>query len=135
FLENPAADGLRSSLVCEEKDGRITGFVGIVPRRVAIGGRYFQAAVSSQFIVEPGSHAGLTSLRLARAFIEGPQDLSIADEANDAAKRLWEGLGGTVALLHSLYWMRPLRPARLALSYVRRVRGLALPAAVADSSV
>jgi hypothetical protein len=79
FLENPADDGIPSSLVCEDKDGRIVGFVGIVPRRVTIDGRHFQAAVSSQFIVEPGSQAGVVELRLARAFLEGPQDLSIAD--------------------------------------------------------
>jgi hypothetical protein len=130
FLENPASDDSLPSLVCQEDDGRIVGFIGIVPRRLAMDGRRFQAAVSSQFIIDPASRVGLVALRLAKAFLEGPQDLSIADEANDVSRRIWEGLGGITALLHSLYWTRPLRPAQLALTYVRQRRGLA-PLAVA----
>lgn len=125
FLENPAGDGPLPSLVYQEDDGGVVGFVGLVPRRVAIDGHHFQAVVSSQFIVDPTSCVGLVALRLAKAYIEGPQDLSIADEANDISRKIWEGLGGTTALLHSLYWTRPLRPAQLALSYLRQRRGFA----------
>jgi hypothetical protein len=131
FLEN-AADSPISSLVYEQPDGRIAGFVGLVPRQVAINGRQYQAAISSQFIVDPASHVGIVALRLTKAYLEGPQDLSIADEANDVSRKIWEGLGGTTALLLSIYWTRPLRPARLAMSYLRARRGLA-PVAVAGS--
>lgn len=129
FLENPAGEGPLPSLVYQEHDGRIVGFVGLVPRRVSIDGRHFRALVSSQFIVDPTSHVGLVALRLAKAYLEGPQDLSIADEANDVSRKIWEGLGGTTALLLSLYWTRPLRPARLALSCLRQRRGFAALAA------
>ena len=132
FLENPAGDGPLPSLVYQESDGRIAGFVGIVPRRVAINGHHFQAVVSSQFIVDPASHVALVALRLAKAYLEGPQDLSIADEANDVSRKIWEGLGGTTALLFSIYWTRPLRPARLAMSYLRQRRGFAPLAAAAS---
>jgi hypothetical protein len=106
--------------VYEEADGSIAGFLGIVPRRVTINGRRYHAAISSQFVVEPSTHGGIVALRLARAFLDGPQDLSISDEANDTSRKIWEGLGGTTSLLHSLYWTRPLRPARLALLMLRR---------------
>jgi hypothetical protein len=132
FLENPVRDPALPSLVHEEADGRISGFLGVVPRRLTMNGRRYQAAISSQFVVEPSSHAGLVALRLARAFLEGPQDLSISDEANDTSRKIWEGLGGTTAMLHSLYWTRPLRPARLALSMLRghpRLAPLAFAAA------
>ena len=122
---NSAANGI-ASIVYQEDDGRIAGFLGIVPRRLTIGGRRYQAAVSSQFIVDPQAHVGLVALRLAKAFLEGPQDLSIADEANDVSKKIWEGLGGTTALLLSMYWTRALRPAQLGLSCVRRGRGLTM---------
>jgi hypothetical protein len=128
FLES-AERGI-SSLVYQEHDGRIAGFVGIVPRRVMMGGRRYQAAISSQFVVDPASHVGLVALRLAKAYLDGPQDLSIADEANDVSKRIWEGLGGTTALLLSMYWTRALRPAGLGLSFAGRRRALA-PLAVA----
>jgi len=47
------------------------------------------------------------------------------------SRKIWERLGGATALLHSLYWTRPLRPVRLALSYLRQRRGLAPLAAAA----
>jgi hypothetical protein len=130
FLEKPA--GQVRSLVFEEDDGRIVGFVGLVPRRVVVGDHRFQAVVSSQFIVDPASRVGLVTVRLARAYLEGPQDLSIADEANEASRVIWERLGGTTALLLSIHWTRPLRPARFAMSYLRRRRGLARLAAAAS---
>jgi hypothetical protein len=132
FLDGNSGDRGMSSLVCEAHDGRIAGFVGIVPRRVTLAGRHYQAAVSSQFIVDPSSHVALVALRLAKAYLEGPQDLSIADEANDVSKKIWEGLGGTTALLLSMYWTRALRPTRLALSFARGRRVLAPFAAAAE---
>lgn len=119
FLENPSRDPRLPSLVFQEDGGAIAGFLGVVPRQVTVNGRRFQAALSTQFAVAPSAHAGLVALRLARAFLEGPQDLSISDEANDTSRRIWEGLGGTTSVLHSLYWTRPLRPAALTLSILR----------------
>ncbi|HSL20184.1 MAG TPA: hypothetical protein VK886_01520 [Vicinamibacterales bacterium] len=120
FLENPTRHPALPSLVHEDEDGSIAGFLGVVSRPMTMNGRRFQAAISSQFVVAPCGHAGLIALRLARAFLEGPQDLAISDEANDTSRRIWEGLGGSTSLLHSLYWTRPLRPARLAVAMLRR---------------
>jgi hypothetical protein len=131
FVDHAAGEGPLASLVYQEDDGRILGFLGLVPRRVRLDGQRFQALVSSQFVVDPDSPAGLVALRLAKAYLDGPQDLSIADEANEASRRLWEGLGGSTALLFSIYWTRPLRPARLATCYLRKRRGLAPLAAAA----
>lgn len=132
FLDNPAGEGPLRSLVYEEDGGRVLGFLGLVPRRIGMNGHRFQALVSSQFIVDPASPAGLVALRLVKAYLEGPQDLSIADEANDVSRKIWEGLGGTTALLLSIYWTRPLRPAGLAMSYLRQHRSLAPLAAAAS---
>jgi hypothetical protein len=134
FLENPSWHTSLSSLVYEEADGRITGFVGIVPRRIVLHGQRFLAAVSSQFIVDPSAHVGLVAVRLAKSFLDGPQDVSIADEANDVSRKVWEGLGGSTALFLSLYWTRLLRPARFALSFLRERRNLA-PLATASRPV
>jgi hypothetical protein len=130
FLDNPWRDHALPSLVYEDDDERIVGFLGVVPRRMTMNGRRFQAAISSQFVVDPATHVGLVAVRLARAFLEGPQDLSISDEANDIARKIWEGLGGTTALLRSLHWTRPLRPAQLAVAMLRGRPRLA-PLAVA----
>ena len=119
FLANPEADPALPSLVCEDESGRIVGFVGVVPRRLIVGGRRYRATLSSQFIVEPGSEAAFIAVRLMRAYLEGPQDVSIADEATDAGRGLWTGLGGSTAHFLSMYWTRVLRPVRFGASWLR----------------
>jgi hypothetical protein len=129
FLDNPSGDPALPSWVYEQHDGRIVGFLGIVPRRMVMNGARFQAAVSSQFIVDPASCVPIVAVSLATTFLQGPQDLSIADEANDVSRKVWEGLGGTTLLLRSLYWTRPLRPVQLGVSTLRERRSLRLVAA------
>lgn len=125
FLDHPSPDSMLASLVYQEGDGKIVGFVGVVPRRVSLNGQSLLAAVSSQFVVDPASRTSLVGVRLVKAFLGGPQDLSIADEATDVARRIWEGFGGATSLLYSIHWTRPVRPARLALSFLRRRGSLA----------
>jgi len=120
FLASHSADF--TSLVCET-DGAITGFLGVVLRPLLWGDRRLRAAVSSQFVVEPGSHSWLAGVELLRRFLAGPQDLSITDEANDASRRLWIRLGGTQSLFSSVQWMLPLRPFRLGLIAARKWLG------------
>jgi hypothetical protein len=132
FLASPLSDPALPSLVCENDDGRAVGFIGVSSRTIVSAGRRLRAAVSSQFIVDPDGPAGLVAVRLEKAFLNGPQDLSIADNANDASRGIWERLGGHADRWLSLHWTRPLRPARLVLSMVRQRPAFAPLAAVAD---
>ena len=108
------------SLVSESQEGRVTGFLGAVNRPIVFGGRELRAAISSQFIVEPGAGGGLTAIQMLKRFLDGPQDLSITDEASDLSRKLWTGLGGQVSQLQSVHWMAPLRPANCALMRLKR---------------
>jgi hypothetical protein len=45
----------------------------------------------------------------------------LTDEANSVSRRLWEGLGGSTALLYSIHWTRLLRPSRFAASLVQKL--------------
>jgi hypothetical protein len=130
FLDNPWCDEEIPSHVYEEGDGRISGFLGVMPRRMSMDGRPLRAAICSQFVVHP-ERRGLVGLRLLKAVFEGPQDVSISDEANDATRRIWEGRGGATAFLYSIRWLRPLRPGRLAASWLRQHKWLAPLAAAA----
>src|SRR2546425_10573759 len=68
-------------------------------------------------MVDPNNRPRPQALQLVRARISGPQDLTLTDGADDKSRRMWIGLGGgTAPLLYSLYWTRPLRPARYVLS-------------------
>jgi hypothetical protein len=125
FLTSPVSDPSLPSLVFQDDRGEVKGFIGVAARTVVTGSHRLRAAVSTQFVVDPSGAPGLVAVRLAKAFLEGPQDLSIADSANDLGRGIWERLGGKTDRLLSLHWTRPLRPARLALSLMRNRRALA----------
>jgi hypothetical protein len=113
FFENPWRDPALPSLVCEDELGHVVGFLGVIPRRMTFHGRPLRVAVGTQLMAAP-LHRGLVGRRLVRAFCEGPQDLSVGDTANDAARRLWLSMGGFVSPMLSLCWVRRLRPWRHA---------------------
>jgi hypothetical protein len=115
YFDHPFRDMGLPSLVYEDRSGRLAGFLGILPRPVLYRGEPVRVAVSTQFMVEPGERGG-AGIRLLKHFMDGPQDLSYTDGANDASRGVWEGLGGKTAAAHSLAWVRTLRPARYAAS-------------------
>ncbi len=122
---NPWRNETLPSLVYEDGAGRIAGCLGVMPRPMSFEGRPIQAAISHTFMVEPGSRSSLAALALARTFLSGGQDLSIA-EGGTPSSRILERFGGSTSLLFSLRWTRPLRPSRYLLSFLSR-RGLAAP--------
>ncbi len=134
LFNNPWRSLQLPSWVAEE-DGRITGFQAVVPRPMAFQGRMLRVAVSTQFMVDPDRRRSLTALQLLKACLSGPQDLTLADGANDEARRLCIGLGVSAPLLYSLHWTRPLRPARCALSLLEERSTLPLPLALAARPV
>src|SRR5262249_50555147 len=116
FLRNPWRDENLPSLVCEDENGAILGFIGVTPRRMTIKGRPILAAVSAHLMLEPGRQSGLAGIRLLQQFLSGPQQLSIADFANDLGRKVWDGIGGGMSYIHSLQWVKVLRPGSRALS-------------------
>jgi hypothetical protein len=114
----PVRQGALPSLVFEDEDRKIVGFLAVSTRWFAISGKPIRAAVSSQFAVDRQARSHLVGVALSRHFLCGPQDLSFTDEASDASQSLWEKMGGTTAPMYSMHWIAPLRPANLALSTV-----------------
>ncbi len=112
FFENPWYDEDLPSLVYQEQGEKICGFYGVIPRRMRMKGRPVCVAVSSQFMVDPSARNRLAAIELQNAFFAGPQDLSFTDGANEASRKIWEGLGGVTPFPYSVHWTHPLRPAR-----------------------
>lgn len=111
FFDNPWYNKEFPSLVYEDQTGDIVGFLGVLPRRMEFKGETIIVAVASSYMVDRESR-GLPGVQLMRRFLQGSQDVSLADVANDAARGVWERLGGRTALLYSLDWVRVLSPCR-----------------------
>jgi hypothetical protein len=111
FFGNPWYDEELPSLVAENADGRLVGFLGIVPRRMTLGDRPLRVATTTQLMVARTAAPPVAS-QLLRALFDGPQDFALADVASLPARRLWESLGGVTATTLSLSWIRLLRPFR-----------------------
>lgn len=118
FFHNPWSDDDLHSLVYETEDGKITGFLGIIPRRMSLRGRPIRVALSMHFMVEPGRRSSLAGVQLLKALLSGPQDLALTDGAGEVGRKVWEGLGGSAAPVYGLNWTRVLQPSQYALHLV-----------------
>jgi hypothetical protein len=112
FFDSPWCNDSFPSLVCEEKDGTIVGFLGSLSRPISLQGEKLWMATPTQLMSDP-AHRGMSGFQLMKTFLAGPQDFSLADVAASGPRDIWERLGGTTAVLQSLFWTRPLRPCRL----------------------
>lgn len=127
YFENPWVDDSITSLVYEQK-GVIEGFLGVIPRPMKHRGKSIRVAVTSALMVRAdssGRRNPLLAIGLLRHFLEGPQDLSLTDTANEHSRRLWTGCGGAVAYAYSYSWTRPLQPLRAVLELAGHMDGSA----------
>jgi hypothetical protein len=111
FFENPWRDDRFPSFVHEESNAEIRGFVGSIPRPMVLGGERLMAVTSTELMVAPEAR-GFIGPALFRRLFAGEQDLTLSDRSNHQARTLYEGLGGTTAVWHSLYWTLPLDGSR-----------------------
>jgi hypothetical protein len=110
LLDHPWVDPEIPSLVYEDADGEIVGFLGSHNRRVRLDGRPLRLACSGQLIADPGvRHRGVGAL-LCRRYLAGPQDVTITDGATDHVRRMWVGLGGQALAHAAVGWVRVIRP-------------------------
>jgi len=119
FFNNPWFDESIPSLVYEEDNGKITGFLGVIPRRFSFKRRAIQAAIASQLMVDPSIRSTMAGLQLIKTFLAGPQDMSIADLTTFAAREVWKVFKSHTMWLYSMRWKRVLRS-----SSTRRVQSL-----------
>lgn len=103
LFESPWYDPELPSLVYEDGSGRITGFVGVLTRRMCLRGDALRVAVPTQMSVAPESR-GVAGVQLLTRLFNGPQDLTLCDIANQPMRAIWERLGGVTLATHSLQW-------------------------------
>ncbi|MBO0799130.1 MAG: hypothetical protein J2P31_09940 [Blastocatellia bacterium] len=120
FFHSPWYDQAIPSLVYQNDEGKIIGFLGVVPRRMIFQNNPITVAISFHFMVEPESRSSLAGIHLLKTLFSGPQDISLTDGAGDVGRKVWEMVGGVMVPLYSQRWTRILRPSRQALDLFSR---------------
>jgi hypothetical protein len=110
FLKCPLADPEIPSLVFEDEDNRIAGFLGMYVRQLQLDGRSIRMACSGQLVTDETSRSRGVGIFLTREHLKGPQELSITDGSTHTVARLWEYLGGQTCQLRSIQWTKTFRP-------------------------
>jgi GNAT superfamily N-acetyltransferase len=116
-----------ASLLHQEDNGAVTGFLGVHPRRLVFEDWPISMAICSHVAVDPTRRGQQIGQRMLMRCLSGPQDLSFIDEGNDSMRRLWERCGGRTALLHSIHWVRPLQRMSAAPLIAQRATPLSAP--------
>jgi len=112
YVDHPnRADGV-TPLVAED-GGTLLGFLGVTVTPVVLDERPATLAGVFPSVVDPRAPTAVASL-LLRTFLRGPQAFTFSDGGHVKFERMWEMLGGRIAQLQSLRWMKPFRPARVA---------------------
>ena len=122
YLDSPRPVEGYSSLV-SEKAGRVDGYLGIIPHKMQFRGEEITTAVSSALMVaqDPSGYRNpITGIGLLRRYLDGPQDLSFTDTANDITCGLWTALGGSIAHPYCYTWVRPLKPLTTCVDVLRK---------------
>ena len=119
FLNTPHADPELPGLVSVHDDGQLTGMIGRITRRMEFRGEPIRAAVACELYVDPAHRSKMLGIKLLKQIMSGPQDLLFSDIANETSRKIWTGLGGSVASWYGLTWLKMLQPAQFALSMLQ----------------
>jgi hypothetical protein len=120
LFEHPWFDPEIPSLVSETEQGEIVGFIGSHVRRISIGERAGRLACCGQMVTEPAMRTRAPGAFLLRAYIGGPQDMTLTDSASGEFRRMWESVGGVTVHLRSIGWIRLFGPWGYAARNVAR---------------
>lgn len=119
YFDHPWYDPDTPSLAFVGADGRVEGFIGVLPLRLRFRGAPLRASVAGALMVRDHLRQPMAGARLLRAYMSGPQALSMGDTANWTSKTLWERIGGRTLPLASLEWLAIIRTAGFGVSVLR----------------
>lgn len=125
FFDHPWYDEELPSKVFLNATGDIEGFVGVFPSRLELDGQPLRAAFAGTMMVDRPEQNPLAGARLLRAFLAGPQDISLTETANALALGMWQKLALPLDLAYSLNWLRVFRPVSAAVEVMERASAAA----------
>lgn len=121
FLDGAHRDPDINSHVYLRGDGSVAGFIGALALPMEVEGRAVRGALCGSFMVDRHSDDPFAGARLMRAFLAGPQDISLTETANDISTAMWRGVNATMLPGYSLEWLRVLRPAEFLIEMAAHV--------------
>jgi hypothetical protein len=121
-FDHPWFDPEIASLVCERDDGLLVGFIAVYARRIVVDGRPARAACSGPLVADAEAGVVAPGVLLTRAYLNGPQELSVTDGATWDMRRMWTRLGGVVWPLTSITWTRVFAPLSAFAAYIETRR-------------
>lgn len=122
LADHPWVDADVPSLVWEDPDRGVVGYLGSHTRRLQLDGRTCRLACSGQLVVDPSFRSRAVGALLLRTYLAGPQDVTITDGATDEVKAMWEALGGHSLIAASIGWTVVFAPAAFGSALVERRR-------------
>ena len=125
FLAGPDLDPEIVSRVHVRDDGRISGFIGVLSLPLLLDERPLRGAICGTLMVDGHEQDPFAGARLLRAFLAGPQDISLTETANDVSTAMWRKLRATVLPDHSLEWLRIIKPAGFCVEMAANITGSA----------
>lgn len=125
FLAGPDQDPEIVSHVHVRDDGVVSGFIGVFPLPLLFNERPLRGAICGSLMVDGHEQDPFAGARLMRAFLAGPQDISLTETANDVSTAMWRKLRATVLPDHSLEWLRIIRPTGFCVEMAASATGAA----------
>ena len=129
FLDHPHFDDATASLVHEEPDGRISGFLGIAPVHMRFDGRPCSGSIISTWMVQDAARDSHAAVALARTHLGRGHGLTMADTTSRMSIGFHAFMKVQFAATHSLRWMKPLNFAASGLLSAADAVGLKAPSA------
>ncbi len=114
YLDGPYRDPEIPALVHVADNGRVNGFVGVHSVPYLLGDRNLRAAFCGALMSEDHESDPLAGARLLKAFVSGPQDVSLSETANLVSETMWTKLRGRTIPGYSFEWFRVFRPGGFA---------------------
>jgi L-amino acid N-acyltransferase YncA len=104
FLDNPFVKDDIPSFVYEDKEGMITGFIGVQHRPFVLDGQPIRVLVSGPLFIDEEAGAKGVGLLLLRALLQLPHDMIVTDGATREMQKIWGRLVGVSNDLGSIQW-------------------------------
>lgn len=119
YFNSPWPESIGRSIVYEDERG-ITGFAGGLVRRMSANGESIRAGFPGNFVIRPEARSRDTARQMLEYGMEGNQDITQTDSANDLSRRILERAGWRLIPALNVHWVRPLRPSEFAVYVASR---------------